>query len=98
MSRSKARHDQARSHTDISISPEILKFLPSFAFTPLKVGFGGRGGADAMSTVAAVFVLRDDGAALLQHRDDSPRFARRRQVGAAGGHLMTAIPCRMCPA
>ena len=40
-----------------------------------------------MSAVAAVFVLRDDGAALLQHRDDMPGLRDAGKWVPPGGHL-----------
>jgi len=40
-----------------------------------------------MSAVAAVFVLRDDGAALLQHRDDKPGLRNVGKWVPPGGHL-----------
>ena len=40
-----------------------------------------------MSAVAAVFVLRDDGAALLQHRDDKPGLRHVGKWVPPGGHL-----------
>jgi len=40
-----------------------------------------------MSAVAAVFVLRDDGAALLQHRDDKPGLRDGGKWVPPGGHV-----------
>ena len=40
-----------------------------------------------MSAVAAVFLLRDDGAALLQHRDNKPGLRDAGKWVPPGGHL-----------
>ena len=42
-----------------------------------------------MNAVAAVFVLRDDGAALLQHRDDKPGLRDAGKWVPPGGHQDT---------
>jgi 8-oxo-dGTP pyrophosphatase MutT (NUDIX family) len=49
-----------------------------------------------MSDVAAVFVLRDDGAALLQHRDDKPGLRDAGKWVPPGGHLDPGEPHEDC--
>jgi 8-oxo-dGTP diphosphatase len=44
------------------------------------------GVATPLETVAAVLLLRDDGAALLQHRDDKPNLPRAGMWVPPGGH------------
>lgn len=41
----------------------------------------------AMDRVAATFVVRSDGAALLQHRDDKPGLRHANMWGPPGGHI-----------
>lgn len=49
-----------------------------------------------MSVVAAVYVLRDDGAALLQHRDDKPGLRDAGKWVPPGGHLDTGEYLEAC--
>lgn len=46
--------------------------------------------------VAAVFLLRADGAALLQHRDDKPGLARAGLWVPPGGHGDPGEPAEVC--
>jgi 8-oxo-dGTP pyrophosphatase MutT (NUDIX family) len=46
--------------------------------------------------VAAVVLLRDDGAALMQHRDDKPGLPRAGQWVIPGGHPEPGEPIEMC--
>jgi 8-oxo-dGTP pyrophosphatase MutT (NUDIX family) len=46
--------------------------------------------------IAAVFLLRDDGAALLQHRDDKPELTHAGKWVPPGGHCEPGEPIEAC--
>jgi 8-oxo-dGTP pyrophosphatase MutT (NUDIX family) len=51
---------------------------------------------DDRRPVAAVFLLRDDGAALLQHRDDKPGLTHAGEWVPPGGHCEPDEPLDAC--